>query len=233
MYDLIVIGGGVLGAFHAYHALEAGLKVALIEKDKAPQDATTRNFGQVVPSGMNGKWQKFGRESLRIYQKLQTHFDLSVRQNGTVYLASDEEEMQLIEELHTINGQNCYPSQLLGKQACVEKYPGLKTGYVKGGLFFPDEVTVEPRIMIHRLLEFLKSEKGLTVLPSTTVKACEHAGSHVNVETACGTKLSAGKVIICNGREFKLLYPGLFAKSDLQVSKLQMMQTKPQGKGYR
>ncbi|MDE5448610.1 FAD-dependent oxidoreductase, partial [Elizabethkingia meningoseptica] len=44
-FDLIVIGGGVLGTFHAYHALEKGLKVAILEKDKAPQSATTRNFG--------------------------------------------------------------------------------------------------------------------------------------------------------------------------------------------
>lgn len=31
-YDLIVVGGGILGTFHAYHALKRGLKVALIEK---------------------------------------------------------------------------------------------------------------------------------------------------------------------------------------------------------
>lgn len=61
-YDLLVVGGGVLGTFHAYHALQRGLKVALIEKDARPQSATVRNFGQVVPSGMNQKWQNFGRE---------------------------------------------------------------------------------------------------------------------------------------------------------------------------
>ena len=64
MFDLIVVGGGVLGAFHAYHALKNGLKVALIEKDKAPQGATVRNFGQVVPSGMNEKWQTYGRNAV-------------------------------------------------------------------------------------------------------------------------------------------------------------------------
>ncbi|GGF19393.1 TIGR03364 family FAD-dependent oxidoreductase [Echinicola rosea] len=232
MFDLIVIGGGVLGTFHAYHALEAGLKVALIEKDKAPQDATTRNFGQVVPSGMNSKWQNYGRESLSIYKNLQTQFDISVRQNGTIYLASDEEEMQLIEELHDINIQNGYTSEMLTKQTCLHHYPGLKSSYAKGGLYFPDEVTVEPRIMIHRLLDFLKTEKNLEIHTGKTVKSCEHTGNTVNVDTACGSTLKGSKVIICNGREFKILYPALFAQSDLQVSKLQMMQTKPQGTGY-
>lgn len=31
-YDLIVVGGGVLGTFHAYHALQAGLKVGSSKK---------------------------------------------------------------------------------------------------------------------------------------------------------------------------------------------------------
>ena len=46
-YDLVVVGGGVLGTFHAYHALKKGLRVALFEKDRQPQGATVRNFGQV------------------------------------------------------------------------------------------------------------------------------------------------------------------------------------------
>ena len=29
-FDLIVVGGGILGTFHAYHALKKGLRVALI-----------------------------------------------------------------------------------------------------------------------------------------------------------------------------------------------------------
>ncbi|GAB3651120.1 TIGR03364 family FAD-dependent oxidoreductase [Echinicola sediminis] len=230
-YDLIVVGGGVLGAFHAYHALESGLSVALIEKDKAPQSATTRNFGQVVPSGMNSKWQAYGRESLSIYNKIQSKFDISIRNNGTVYLASNEEEVQLIEELHAINKENAYSSEMLTARECLGKYPGLREDYVKAGLFFPEEVTVEPQLMIHRLLNFLQQEKGLEVFSHQTVVSCGKAGEKVLVETAGGTAFEAAKVIICNGKDFKTLYPEVFAHSDLQVSKLQMMQTKPQG-GY-
>ena len=32
LYDLIVVGSGVLGTFHAFHALKKGLRVAIIEK---------------------------------------------------------------------------------------------------------------------------------------------------------------------------------------------------------
>ena len=114
-YDAVIVGGGVLGTFHAYHALELGLKVCLVEKDIYPKGATTQNFGQVVPSGMNSKWQKFGRESLKIYKEIQSQFDISIRQNGTVYLASNEEEEQLLMELRAINNGNDYTSKMLTK----------------------------------------------------------------------------------------------------------------------
>ena len=107
-----------------------------MEKDITPQGAIVRDFGQVVPSGMNTKWQAYGRESLRIQKKIQSKFDISVRQEGSIYLASDDEEVQLLEELHEINASNSYPSKLLTKEQCLAKYPKLRKGYVMAGLFY-------------------------------------------------------------------------------------------------
>jgi FAD dependent oxidoreductase TIGR03364 len=228
MYDLIVVGSGVLGTFHAYHALKKGFQVALIEKDKMPQGATIQNFGQVVPSGMDTKWQGYGRESLAIYKEIQSQFDISIRQKGSVYLASNEEEIQLIEELSEINQSNNYESHLLTKDQCLDKYPGLHSDYVKAGLFFPEEVTVEPRTMIYRLHEFMIQSMGLKLIPNTTIVNCESTSNGVSLLSAANESFLAKKVIICNGSEFKNLFPTLFNESDLVVSKLQMMQTKPQ-----
>lgn len=231
-YDLIIVGSGVLGTFHAYHALQKGLSVAVLEKNSKPEGATVRNFGQVVPSGMDQKWQNFGKESLKIYKDIQSQFDISMRQNGTVYLASDEEEMQLIEELHEINISNDYESSLLTKEQCLSKYVGLRADYCKGGLFFPQEVTVEPGTMIHKLHEFMKASLGLDLLMNTTVVSTENQNGGVVATTAGGVEYKASKMIICNGSDFKILYPEIYNNSDLIVSKLQMLQTKPQ-KNYQ
>lgn len=227
-YDLVVVGGGVLGTFHAYHALQNGLQVALLEKNKMPQGATTQNFGQVVPSGMNTKWQAYGRESLKIYKNIQQQFDITLRENGSVYLASNPEEVQLIEELHQINNRNQYPSVLLTKEECLKKYPGLRSEYIQAGLFFPEEVTVEAREMIHRLQSFMVKHLNLDYFINRNIIACEQAGASVKITSASGEVFEAEKVIICNGSEFKNLYPELFNTSDLEVTKLQMLQTKPQ-----
>jgi FAD dependent oxidoreductase TIGR03364 len=227
-FDLVVVGGGVLGTFHAYHALKRGLRVALLEKDASPMSATVCNFGQIVPSGLpQGKWQQYGIESTRIYKEIQSQFDISVRQQGSVYIASDDAELGLLEELHTINKYKDYTSILLTKAECLERYPGLKASYGKGGLFFPDEITVEPRIMIGRVLEYLQT-LGLVYKNKTQVIGCEQSSSGVIVYGASGRTFQAAKVVICSGSEFKALYPEVFFQSDLEVSKLQMLQTYPQ-----
>ena len=231
-YDLIIVGGGILGTFHAYHALELGLKVALFEKDAQPKSATVRNFGQVVPSGMNTKWQNYGRKSLDYYNLIQSKFDITVRNNGSVYFASNNEEVQLLEELAQINKSNGYASSLITKETCLANYPGLNPHYVLAGLYFPLELTVEPRTMIHRLLEYLQKEKGLDYYPATQVLHCTTLSHQIELQTAHGQIFFAEKAIICSGADFQTLYPDLFEKSDLEVTKLQMLQTVPQSNYY-
>jgi len=227
-YDLIITGAGVLGSFHAYHACRKGLKVLLLEKDSRPAEATVRNFGQVVPSGMKqGKWQEYGRRSLDIYDKIQQRFDISVRRNGAIYIASDERELGLIQELAAINRVNDYNSVLLSARDCLDQYPGLKESYCKGGLFFPQEITVEPNRMIHLLLAYMQEQLKLDYRPGTLVQFVDYVNGKCIVEDSKGNAWTAGKVIICNGRDFRHLFPVLFNESDIVVSKLQMMKTIP------
>lgn len=228
-YDLIIIGGGILGTFHAYHALEKNLKVALLERNSIPQGATVRNFGQIVPSGMDNKWQNFGKESLAIYKDLQSKTNLTVRENGSVYIASNDEEIQLIEELYQLNKQNDYPSSLLSKHECIQKFNGLRTDYCKGGLFFPQEISVDSGEMIVKLHQYLKSQHNLHIYYNANVIETFEKNSSCTAITSDGEKFVGSKIIICGGHEFKTLYPNVFNVSDLEVSKLQMLQTKPQG----
>jgi len=227
-YDLLIIGGGVLGVFHAYHALNRGLKVALFERDSKPEGATVRNFGQVVPSGMNLKWQETGRKSLEIYKELQSLHDIGVRAQGSIYLASDEEELTLAEELHEINRANDYPSQLLTRAECMDKYPDLHPDYCKGGLFFPEEISVNPRLMIHRVLQYLSANPHFSYFPGTLIRSLEELGPACLVTDNRGQQYRGDQAIVCSGTEFECLYPEIFRESGLEVVKLQMLRLKPQ-----
>jgi len=226
--DLIIVGGGILGAFHAYHALARGLRVRLFEKNRRPQGASVRNFGQIVPSGMKPEWQRYGRKSLELYRQLHAEQDITARFEGSIYIASDEEEMTLLEELHEINRSNDYHSVLLDRKACLARYEGLRSDYCRGGLFFPEELSVDPRQMVGRVLDYLQREKGLAYHPGTLIVHAGEANGQCVVEDSRGGQYASEKVIICNGSDFQFLFPDLFEHSDLEVSKLQMIQTAPQ-----
>lgn len=222
-YDLLIIGGGVLGISHAYHALERGLSVAVLDKNKQARGSSVQNFGQVVPSGMNTEWQQYGRKSLEIYKSIQAKFDISVRQNGSVYIASDEEEHTLLEELAALNRQQDYPSQLLTAQECLQRYEGLRADYCQGGLFFPEEITLEPRTAVHRIRQYLEEQKGLDYFPQTLAMEVEVVRDACQVVSSDGRLFHASQVLICSGYEFQSLFPQEYAASDLQACKLQML----------
>jgi FAD dependent oxidoreductase TIGR03364 len=227
-YDLIVIGGGNLGTFHAYHALLKGKTVLMIEKDAEPIEATVRNFGQIVPSGQAlENWFEYGRESLAIYKNIQSKFDITVRQNGSYYFASDDQEMTLLEETRALFKLENYSSTLLNRKSCYERFQNLNTDYYKGGLFFPEEISVEPRTMVHRVRQMLIQDFGLDFLNNTLVKNCEVENGICKIQTADNQTFHSEKVALCSGYEFKILFPEIFKASQMKICKLNMMQTFP------
>ncbi len=224
-FDLIVVGAGILGTSHALMAARLGKRVALLEKDNRPVSATVRNFGQVVPSGLSGRWHTYGRRSVEVYKEIQQGFDLTVRARGSVYVASDAEEWQIAQEAGILFREKDFPNELLSARQTLERFPYLRDSYAQGSIFFPDDLSVEPDKMVHRLIEYGTQKYGIVYRPDTAVLACEPKGDFIEVRTARGETLQTERVVICSGSEFKLLFPEIFAKSGLIVSKLQMLQT--------
>lgn len=228
-FDVIVVGGGILGVAHAYWALKQGLTVGLFEKDIQPQEATVRNFGQVVPSGLPAnEWQEYGKIALETYKSIQSEYDLTVRTEGSTYIASNAQEVGLLEELSEINKASNYPSILWTAKQCLDHLPDVKTEYCKAALHFPEEVTVEAPLMIHKLLAYLGQKfDSFHYFPDTTVVACVSNQETATIETLDKRSCTAEHVIICNGRDFKYLFPALFRKSNIKVVKLNMMESFP------
>ncbi len=226
-FDLIVVGGGIMGTFHAYHAAKRNKSVLLLEKDNFPVGATVRNFGQVVPSGLAGRWFTYGKRSLELYHDLQSKTDLTIRKNGSVYIASDADEWQVANELYDYYVRIGYPCELLSREACLAKYPYLRNEYPVGAIFFPEEVTVDSPLLMQRFLAYCATQTGVTYLNNATVINCESTNGKAQVTLTNRQQFEAEHVLICNGHEFRMLYPDLFAQSGLVVSKLQMLQTIP------
>ena len=227
-YDLIVVGAGALGAFHAYFALQRGLSVLLLEKDARPGEATVRNFGQIVPSGMaEGEWFDHARRTLATYKAIQAECDLSIRPTGAVYLASSAPELAVLEEKHARYRAMGYASRLLTTAQCRQRLPAVRADYCTGALLFEQEVTAEPDQLIHRLLAYLVARWHLDYRPATPVREVVAGDAGAVVVDARGQRYRAAQVVVCSGRDFKFLFPDVFAQSDLQLCKLQMLATYP------
>ena len=71
--DVIVVGAGILGTFHAYFASKKGYRTLLLEGNPFPSDASTRNFGMVVQTIVEpgGEWAMHARSSRETYLELQ------------------------------------------------------------------------------------------------------------------------------------------------------------------
>lgn len=226
-YDLIIIGAGVLGTFHAYSAAQKGLKVLLIEKDSKPRQATVRNFGQVVPSGMSLPLQPIALRSLEIYHQLQEKVDISARKNGSWYIASDDQEMKMLEEMATININTGYNSEIYDALQTLTFNPALRKEYVKGALFFPEEFSVNPLKMIYSVITYITQELNVDYLPNTKMIAMENKSTEVRCRDSSGEIYRASKAVICNGHDYQSLFPKRFLESNIELVKLQMMRTRP------
>lgn len=217
-----------MGTFFAYHLLQLGYKVVLCERDTKARQATVRNFGQIVPSGLSKDWRKLGRKSLEFYKSIQQETDLSVRAFGSLYVASNDEEEALLEELYQINLEEGYTSQLLNKESCLTMQPVLNPNYVRAGLYYPEEVTVEPLLMIHALQKHMvKSFSTFTLRLGITVQQVDEGSSNVELRTNTNESIFCNQFILCSGNEFQTLFPHLFEQSELVLAKIQMIQTKP------
>lgn len=230
-FDIIIAGAGALGTFHAYQALKMGKKVLLLEKDKKAQEATVRNFGQVVPSGLppESVWHEYGRIATGIYKEIQQEYNIGIRNNGSCYIASTDTELAVLAEMQTRFQASGYEGKLLSKQQVEDKYRALQPAYAKGGLFFPQEISAEPEFMIHKVQEYLavKFKGSFFYRNNCAVIDVVATATKCTVTTADKKSYTSEHCFVCSGRDFKILFPDLFRDSGLVVSKLNMMATRP------
>ncbi len=227
-YDFIIVGAGILGLAHAYHALKKGKTVLMLEKNDKAMGASVRNFGQIVPSGFGCKWQSFGRDSLEIYQQIQSEYDIQVKREGSVYLASNEEELQLLTELQQINQSNDYPSKLLTAEECLAIYPMIHKNYCVAGLQFEQELKAEPMLTISLLTKYLVHILGMEIRYNTFITDIYSNDQAAIAFDSLGEKYIGEHLLLCTGDDFQTLYPWIYKKVDLELVKLQMLELIPQ-----
>ncbi|GCE31007.1 oxidase [Dictyobacter alpinus] len=224
--DIIVIGAGVLGTFHAYFAARKGYKVLLLERNTVPGDASTRNFGMQMQTivATNSPWAQFALDSREIYQTIQQKSDISFEQKGSLYLAATEVERQVLQEFAAQFAET-YHCTFIDAAEVQRRYPFVQDSYCTGALYSWEDCMLEPRVTMQQVIEYATRTEAIEYVPQTQVVEVTTSSQGCVVKDAHGDLFTADQVFVCNGTQYQTLFPKLFQQSGLQLCKLQMLRT--------
>ncbi len=224
MFDVAIVGAGILGLAHAYHLARAGKKVVVFERSAKAEGASIRNFGMLWPIGQPlGERYETALRSREHWLHVLGEAGIWHEQTGSLHLAYADDEAAVLQEFSFPNTQWLSAAQVHGKAR------GIRSKNLQGALWSPTEICVDPREVIATLPAFLTERYGVTFHFGTTVFGYSHPG----LSTSAGAFQSA-QLIVCSGHELAILYPeALAAEHALSVCKLQMMRTTPQPGSWR
>jgi len=225
--DVLVVGGGILGLAHAIASRKAGFKVALVERSPVARGASVRNFGMIWPIGQpDGDQLELALRSRALWAEMAELAGFRVAPTGSMHLAHGDDEWAVLREF--AQRSSLAGLQLLDPDEALAQQRALVRRDLRGALFSPHEANVDPPAAIAALHRWL-STQGVAL----------HCGSPVvRIEDRCailadGRRCAAGRVVVCSGDEFRLLFPEVFAASDLWRCKLQMLALGPQPPQFR
>jgi FAD dependent oxidoreductase TIGR03364 len=217
LFDLAVVGGGIVGLAHAYAAARLGKRVAVVERDARANGASIRNFGFITVSGQErGDSWKLARRTREIWAELAGPADIAIEQRGLYLTARSAEALAVIEAfLATEMGDGC---RLMPPAEFRALAPGFGSTDLKGVLFSPHEIRVESRLAIPALTHWLRESLDVAFFPETVV----FDASPPKLRTSRGV-IEAGAVVVCPGDDFVTLYPDRIARYGLHKCRLSML----------
>jgi FAD dependent oxidoreductase TIGR03364 len=217
IFDLAVVGGGVMGLAHAWAAARSGKRVALIERDARANGASIRNFGFITVTGQErGDSWRLARRTRDVWAELAPAAGIPVEHRGLMLTARSPEALAVIEAfLNTEMGEGC---RLLSPDAFRKEAHGLGSHDLQGALFSPHDLRVESRTAIPALTAWLRETLGVVFFQETVV----FAAAPPRLQTSRGV-IEAGTVVVCPGDDFVTLYPERIAHYGLGKCRLSML----------
>jgi glycine oxidase len=207
-FDLVVVGGGVIGLSCAWRAARGGARVAVLERLQPPAGATRVAAGMLAPVGE----LTFGEPELlemtlaaaELYPEFVAELEAATgvgtgyARSGALHVALDRDEAAELRRVHDLQRSLGLEAEWLSPRRCRELEPGLTPSF-NGGVLAAGEAAVDPRALTAALLAALEFE-GVELRTGVEVDAAltDH-GRVTGVRTSHGEELAAGAVLLATG----------------------------------
>ena len=148
MYDVAIIGAGVIGASVFRELSKYNIKTILIEKENDVSMGTSKANSAIVHAGYDPKigtlMAKYNVKGNEMFEDLCKELSVPFKRNGSLVLAFNDEDLETINNLY-INGNKIGVKGLkvLSKEEVLEIEPNLSHD-IKGALIAPTGGIVGP-----------------------------------------------------------------------------------------
>ncbi len=204
-YDVVIAGGGIVGTACALACAQAGLRVALVEREIIGGGASAAGMGHIVVLDDSEAQFSLTRRSQQLWQTLSKTLPsrAEYKAPGTIWVAADEEEMAEAARKQVYLSEREVPSRLISSGELAVMEPNLRPGLAGGLLVLEDGVVYPPAVALH--LAQQAESLGATLLIGHGVTRLADGEAILDD----GTTLLAPKLINASGADAPFCTPGL------------------------
>ena len=226
--DVLVIGGGIVGAATAYQLAKRGASVTLLEADQLASGATGRNLGYIwVHTRRPGPELELVMTTRNELEGLPEELgaDFGLRTNGGLIYVTNEAQAAVMREFVERRTADGVPMRLLDGDEARAIAPILPDTVVAAS-FCPLDAQIDSRRYV-RAFAAAAQRHGARVVEGATARTFERDGGRIaRVQTDIGP-ISAGQVVLAAGAWTPYLAAQLGIELHIHPMRLQIVQTEP------
>jgi sarcosine oxidase subunit beta len=197
--DVIVIGGGIMGASSTFFLRRQGCSVTLLERDQIGQYASGVNFGNVRRQGRFLGQLELSNRSFELWKRLPELIDddLELVRSGHLRVSYREDAQEELEAYAAAPEAQAIGIQIISGKALHERFPFLGPE-IKVGSLAPHDGHANPRLAAPAFAR-AAIRAGARIEERTEVTDVQKVGGEFHVTTASGQVFIAERLLITAG----------------------------------